>query len=65
MKRVVVLSDIQAPYHDARLVTNIQRFVKDYKPDELYCVGDEADAPEPSRWTKGRAGEYAGTLQKG
>ena len=65
MKRVVVLSDIQAPYHDARLVTNVQKFVKDYKPDELYCVGDEADAPEPSRWVRGKAGEYAGTLQKG
>ncbi len=65
MKRVVVLSDIQAPYHDARLVTNIQRFVKDYEPDELFCVGDEADSPEPSRWNKGTAGEYAGTLQKG
>ena len=65
MKTVVVLSDIQAPSHDARAITAIQSFVKDFKPDELYCVGDEADSPEPSRWNKGRAGEYTRTLQSG
>lgn len=65
MKTVVVLSDIQAPSHDARAITAVTEFVKDYKPDELYCVGDEADSPEPSRWNKGRAGEYAKTLQSG
>jgi hypothetical protein len=40
-------------------------FVRYYKPDELWCVGDELDAPEPSRWNKGMAGEYANTLQEG
>jgi hypothetical protein len=40
-------------------------FVRYYKPDELWCVGDELDAPEPSRWNKGMAGEYADTLQEG
>lgn len=65
MKRIVVLSDIQAPLHDSGLVKAVQQFVSDYEPDELFCVGDEADSPEPSRWNKGTAGEYAGTLQKG
>jgi predicted phosphodiesterase len=65
MKTVVVLSDIQAPYHDKAATKAVQQFVKEYQPDELYCVGDEADSPEPSRWVKGTAGEYAGTLQKG
>lgn len=65
MKRVVVLSDIQAPAHDVKAVHAVQQFVKDYDPDELYCVGDEADMPEPSRWNKGTFGEYAGTFQKG
>lgn len=37
--------------------------IKEEKPDELWCVGDELDAPEPSRWNKGMAGEYAPTLQ--
>lgn len=65
MKTVVVLSDIQAPEEDRKLVTAVQRFVEEYQPDELYCVGDEADCPEPSRWNKNSAGEYSGTLQKG
>jgi predicted phosphodiesterase len=65
MKRVVVLSDLQIPYQDNKAVNNVIEFIADYKPDELWCVGDELDAPEPSRWNKGMAGEYAGTLQKG
>lgn len=65
MKRIVVLSDMQIPYHDKKAVDAVLEFVEDYQPDELFCVGDEADSPEPSRWNKGRAEEYAGTLQKG
>lgn len=65
MKTVVVLSDIQSPSHDARAITAVTQFVKDFQPDELYCVGDEADSPEPSRWNKGRAAEYSRTLQSG
>lgn len=65
MKRVVVLSDMQIPYEDQRAVGAVLNFVGDYEPDELFCVGDEADSPEPSRWNKGTAGEFAGTLQKG
>jgi hypothetical protein len=64
MKRVVVLSDMQIPLHDARAITAVEQFVKDFKPDELYCVGDEADQFEISRWDKGTALEYAGTYQK-
>lgn len=65
MERIVVLSDIQAPDEDRSLVKTVQKFVKDYEPDQLFCVGDEADSPEPSRWNKGTASEYGGTLQKG
>ena len=65
MKRIIVLPDMQIPYHDPKVVKAMQGFVKEYEPDELFCVGDEADSPEPSRWTRGTAGEYAGTLQKG
>lgn len=65
MKRIVVLSDMQIPYHDKKAVDAVVKFVKEYQPDELFCVGDEADSPEPSRWNKGTAGEYSGTLQKG
>ena len=62
-RRVVVLSDLQIPYHDPQAVKAVQKFIKWYKPHELWCVGDELDAPEPSRWNKGMAGEYAPTLQ--
>lgn len=62
-KRVVVLSDLQIPYQDPISVKATQDFIKWYQPDELWCVGDELDAPEPSRWNKGMAGEYALTLQ--
>ena len=37
--------------------------IRDIKPAQLWCVGDELDAPEPSRWNKGMEGEYANTLQ--
>jgi len=62
-KRVVVLSDLQIPYQDNTAVDATLDFIRDYKPDELWCVGDELDAPEPSRWNKGMLGEYADTLQ--
>jgi predicted phosphodiesterase len=64
-KRVVVLSDMQIPYQNTSIIQTTLNFISDYKPDELWCVGDELDAPEPSRWNKGMAGEYAGTLQQG
>lgn len=65
MTAYVVLSDMQIPHHDRKAVAAVQQFVKDYAPDVLLCVGDEADSPEPSRWNKGMAGEYQGTLQAG
>lgn len=65
MTTIVFLPDFQVPYQDKRAVAALQQFVADYQPDKLICVGDEADSPEPSRWNKGTAGEYAGTLQKG
>lgn len=62
-KKVVILSDLQIPYHSPLAVKTALDFVRQEKPDELWCVGDELDAPEPSRWNKNMAGEYAETLQ--
>lgn len=64
-KTIVVLPDTQVPYHDEKYTDALIRFVADYEPDELAHVGDHLDAPEPSRWNKGMAGEYAPTLQAG
>lgn len=55
---------MQIPYHDKRAIKNVVAFVEAFRPDELLCVGDEIDSPQPSRWTKGMAGEYAATLQR-
>lgn len=65
VKRIVVLPDIQAPSEDRAAVANVARFVHEWEPDAVFCVGDEADSPEPSRWARGTAEEYAGTLQAG
>lgn len=60
----LVIPDLQVPDHDRRAVDSVLNFIDEYRPDGLLCVGDELDSPEPSRWNKGYAGEYAGTLQK-
>lgn len=64
MKRIVVLSDMQMPYHDKRAVRNVLDFIGQYQPDSLASVGDEVDFPQISRWTRGTAGEYKGDLQE-
>jgi hypothetical protein len=63
--RWIVIPDLQVPDHDAKAVASTYEFIKYMQPDGLLCVGDEADQPEPSRWNKGYAGEYMGTLQAG
>lgn len=65
MKKILVLSDLQCPAHNTKAVEALCNFMADFKPDMLLNVGDDTDSPEPSRWTKGLAGEYAGTLQAG
>ena len=59
MKRIVVLSDMQIPLHNKPAIEATIKFVKDYQPDELFCVGDEADCLAPARWSKGYAAEYS------
>ncbi len=61
----VVISDLQIPYHNRRAVDSLCEFIRDYGFDGALNVGDDIDAPEPSRWNKSLAGEYAGTLQRG
>jgi hypothetical protein len=61
-KTYVAISDMQIPYHDPKAVQAVVDFIAKEKPDGLLCVGDELDAPQPSRWERGMAGEYADTL---
>ena len=64
MKSTVVISDLQAPYHDEKAVDAIAKFIKWYKPDNVVSVGDEIDLPQISRWEEGRSGEWKYDLGK-
>jgi len=58
VKTIVVVSDLQAPYHDEQATTALAKFIKAYKPDEVVSVGDEIDFPQISRWEEGSGGEW-------
>ena len=62
MKRIVVVSDLQVPYHDEVAVRNLAKFIQKYRPDQVVTIGDEIDLPQISRWEEGRMGSYAQTL---
>lgn len=64
MKTIVTVSDLQVPYQHKRAVKALSRFIADWRPDSVQCVGDEIDMPQVSRWTEGTKGEYAGKLHK-
>jgi hypothetical protein len=59
----LIVSDLQVPFHNRAALENLLSFTKDFAPDVLVNVGDDWDATEVARWSKGNAGEYAGTLQ--
>lgn len=62
-RTILIVSDLQVPFHNRTALENLLAFTQDFKPDVLVNVGDDLDAPEVSKWNKGAAGEYAGTLQ--
>ena len=62
MKKVVVISDLQVPYHDERAVRNVASFIKRFKPDQVITIGDEIDLPQISRWTEGTPGWFEQSL---
>ena len=61
MKRIVVISDLQVPFHDERAVRNVAAFIRKWRPDDVLCVGDELDFQTISRWSSGRD-EWSGTI---
>lgn len=63
MQRIVVIPDMQIPFHSEKHLHSLARYIDAVKPD-LACVGDEIDVPQASRWTKGTAQEFEGSLQK-
>lgn len=61
-KRVAIISDTQIPYDDRKALKALIRFLGDYQPDEVIHIGDLMDFPQPSRWNKGTAGEFEGSV---
>lgn len=61
-KSIAVISDTQHPFEDKRALAAVIQFIKDYQPDEVVHIGDVVDYPQPSRWTKGTAGEFEGSV---
>ena len=43
MKRIVIVSDLQVPYHDSVAVKNLSGFIKKFKPHQVVTIGDEMD----------------------
>ncbi len=64
MKSILILPDLQVPYHDTHFVKLMRDFIEDFQPDDIGQIGDLMDQPQPSRWNKGLAGEYEDTLQE-
>jgi hypothetical protein len=62
LKKIVVISDLQVPYHDERAVRNVASFIRRFKPDQVITIGDEIDLPQISRWTEGTPGWFEQTL---
>ena len=62
MKKIVVISDLQVPFHDQRAVDNVAAFIRSFKPDQVITIGDEIDFQQISRWADGTPGWYEQTL---
>ena len=61
IKQIVVISDLQVPFHDKKAVKNVAQFIRKYKPDDVLCVGDEIDFQTISRFSTGRD-EWSGSV---
>ena len=64
MKRIVIVSDLQVPYHDEVAVRNVAQFIKKFRPDQVVTIGDEMDMQELGRWSEGKADWFAQTLDE-
>ena len=62
VKKIVVVSDIQSPFHDVGAVNALKRFIYAYQPDRVVSVGDEIDFQTISRWSEKTPLAYQQTL---
>ena len=62
MKRTVIVSDMQIPFHDKVATKNLVSFIRKWKPDEVVTIGDEIDFNTISKWSEGTPEAYEQTL---
>jgi hypothetical protein len=63
-KAIVVISDLQSPFHDVDAVKAVKKFIYAYQPDSVVSVGDEIDFQSISRWAKGTELEWERSIGK-
>lgn len=61
-RRILVISDLQVPYHHEKAVKNLIKLVRREKFDQVLNVGDELDMQSQSKWAKGTKLEWEGQL---
>lgn len=64
VRRIIVISDTQIPYHNKRQVDALIRFIGEDQPDEVIHIGDLMDYPQPSRWNKDTRREFEGSVKR-
>jgi predicted phosphodiesterase len=62
IKRYLVISDLQIPYHHEVAVKNVIKLARKEKFDSVLCVGDEIDFQTISRWAEKTPLAYQQTL---
>ena len=62
IKRYLVISDLQIPYHHEAAVKNVIKLARREKFDSVLCVGDEIDFQTISRWAEKTPLAYQQTL---
>jgi len=58
MRKWLLSSDQQIPYHDPKAVELWFKVMKSFKPDVIDYLGDQDDQACYSRWTEGRSQEF-------
>lgn len=61
---IIMVPDLQVPYHDQRKVDTLSKFIKAIKPQSVASVGDEMDFQTISRWAQGTPLEYERTISR-
>jgi len=64
IKRYLVISDLQIPYHHEAAVKNVIKLARREKFDSVLCVGDEIDFQTISRWAEKTPLAYQQTLDQ-